>query len=389
MRVLISCGEPSGDLYAGALATELARQYPGAEIRGFGGDHLEAAGGRLLAHYRGLSVTGLTEAVRVIPRFWSLLRRMEAEARAFKPDVFVPIDFPDFNFRAMAAMRRHGIPVAYYISPQLWAWRPGRMREMQRHVDRALVIFPFEEAVYRRAGVPVEFVGHPLVDLLATPAAGHSVADRRRSLGLAPGAPTVALLPGSRRNELERLAPVLAAALPLISARVPGVQFVVARAPHLKDDLFAALRAATPPPVVIPDATDAVLAAADVAITASGTATVQCALHGRPMVVIYRVSPLTYALGKPLARVDMYAMPNLIAERRIVPELIQDACTPARVADETVALLSDGERVFAMRAGLEEVRAKLGGPGASGRAAAAVLAVAKTPRVASLHDVRR
>jgi len=381
MRILISCGEPSGDLYAGALAAELARQCPGVEIRGFGGDHLEAAGGRLLAHYRGLSVTGLTEALRVVPRFWALLRQMEAEARAFKPDVFVPIDFPDFNFRAMAAMRRQNIPVAYYISPQLWAWRAGRMRAMQRHVDRALVIFPFEEAVYRRAGVPVEFVGHPLFDVSADPDADRATADRRLSLGLAPALPTVALLPGSRRNELERLAPVLAAAIPIISARVPGVQFVVARAPHLADGLFDALRIAVPAPVLVSGRTDAVLAATDIAITASGTATVQCALHRRPMVVIYRVSPLTYALGKPLAKVSMYAMPNLIAERRLVPELIQDACTPERVAEEAVALLTDPGRAAAMCAGLDEVRAKLGGPGASARAAAAVLAVARAPRI--------
>jgi lipid-A-disaccharide synthase len=377
MRILISCGEPSGDLYAGALATELARQCPGVEIRGFGGDHLEAAGGRLIAHYRGLSATGLTEALRVVPRFWSLLRRLEAEARAFAPDVFVPIDLPDFNFWVMAAMRRQRIPVAYYISPQLWAWRAGRMRAMQRDVDRVLVIFPFEEDVYRRAGVPVEFVGHPLVDLSADAGLGTSAAERRRVLGLEPNAPTVALLPGSRRNELERLAPVLAAAMPLIRARVPGVQFVVARAPHLADSLFAGLAASVPRPVLVSEGTDAVLAASDVAITASGTATVQCALHGRPMVVLYRVSPLTYRVGKPFATVDMYAMPNLIAGRRIVPELIQDDCTPERVASEAVALLTDREREGAMRLALDEVRARLGGPGASARAAAAVLAVAR------------
>ena len=388
MRILICCGEPSGDLYAGALVGELRRQCPDVEIAGFGGDHLEAAGARLIAHYRGMSATGLTEALGVIPRFWSLLRRLEDEARAFAPDVFVPIDLPDFNFWVMAAMRRQRIPVAYYIGPQLWAWRAGRMRAMQRDAARVLVIFPFEADLYRRAGVPVEFVGHPLVDVSAPALADQSLGSQRVALGLAADGPTVALLPGSRRNEVERLAPVLAAAMTGIRARVPGVQFVVARAPHLADALFADLMAVDRPPVLVPAQTDAVLAASDMAITASGTATVQCALHGLPMVVVYQVSPLTFRLGKALAprdrltrigegQSDLYAMPNLIAGRAIVPELIQQDCTPSRVAAEAVSLLTDTTRADAMRAALADVRARLGGPGATARAAAAVLAVAR------------
>jgi lipid-A-disaccharide synthase len=391
MRILISCGEPSGDLYAGALAREILRQCPEAEIRGFGGDHLEAAGGRLIAHYRGLSATGLTEALGVLPRFWSLLGRLEGEARAFRPDVFVPIDLPDFNFWVMAAMRRQSIPVAYYISPQLWAWRAGRMRAMKRHVARVLVIFPFEEPVYRRAGVPVEFVGHPLVDQMAESPPAGPVAARRAAQGRKPDAPTVALLPGSRHNELQRLAPVLAEAAILIRARVPDAQFVVARAPHLSEGLFAELRALTPPPVLVEGRTDAVLAASDLALTASGTATVQCVLHGLPMVVAYRVSPLTFALGRAFAPrsrltrvgaggVDRYAMPNLIAGRDVVPELIQEACTPARVAQEALALLTDPAQAERTRAALADLRDGLGGPGATARAAQAVLAVARGPR---------
>jgi lipid-A-disaccharide synthase len=388
MRILISCGEPSGDLYAGALARELRRQCPAAEIRGFGGDHLEAAGAHLIAHYRGLSATGLTEALGVLPRFWALLGRLKAEAQAFHPDVFVPIDLPDFNFRVMAAMHRLGVPVAYYIGPQLWAWRAGRMRAMQRHVARVLVIFPFEEEVYRRAGVPVEFVGHPLVDLSDAPATPASVASRRLALGLVPGAPTVALLPGSRRNELERLGPILAEAAALMHAQVPNLQCVVARAPHLPDALFAGLAAVQPLPVVVEGRTDAALAASDVVITASGTATVQCALQGRPMVVTYRVSPVTFRLGRAFAprhrltrigpdQADRYAMPNLLAGRDVVPELMQGACTSRAVADAAVALLTDPARAESMRTALADVRARLGGAGATARAAQSVLAVAR------------
>jgi len=370
VRVMISCGEPSGDLYAGALAAEIRRKEPGADIFGFGGPRLAAAGGRLIGDFQGVSVTGLTEALRVLPRSFAMLRVLAAAARDERPDVFVAIDFPDFNFRLMAAVHRLGIPVVYYISPQLWAWRPGRMQTMKRYVDRVLVIFPFEEELYRREDVPVEFVGHPLVDLVR-------VRQPRAALltehGLSLEAPTVALLPGSRPNELARIVPGIAASLPLIASRVPSVQFIVAAAPNLPDALFAPL--AVP---IVHERTDDVLAASDVVITASGTATVQAALHERPMVVVYKLSPLTYRLGKPFVRVDTYSMANLVAGRRIVPELIQDEFTPERVADECVRLLTDEQLHRSTQDELRRVRERLGGAGASGRAAEAVLAVARS-----------
>jgi len=367
---MISCGEPSGDLYAGALASEILHREPTADVFGFGGQRLAATGARLVGDFQGLSVTGLTEALRVLPRSYAMLRRLVATAREVRPDVFVAIDFPDFNFRLMAALHRLGVPVVYYIGPQLWAWRASRMRTMKRFVERVLVIFPFEEALYRREGVPVEFVGHPLVDLVRVNAPR---AVLLREHGLAPDAPTVALLPGSRPNELRRIIPGMAASLPLIRARVPGVQFLVAAAPNLADELFAPLRS-----VLVRERTDDVLAASDVVITASGTATVQAAIHERPMVVVYRLSPLTYLIGKPFVRVDTYAMANLVAGERVVPELIQDDFTPARVAEETVRFLTDRDVYARTRDALRSVREKLGGPGASGRAAEAVLAVART-----------
>jgi lipid-A-disaccharide synthase len=377
---MISCGEASGDLYAAALAAELRRCAPDVEILGFGGPRLEAAGVRLVADYGAISVTGPAAAARVAPRALLILRRLVRAAREHRPDVFVPVDFSGFNFRLMAQLRRLGVPVVYYISPQLWAWRPGRMRAMQAHVDRVLVIFPFEEAVYGRAGVPVQFVGHPLVDL----ARARESRDRfLQDVGLRLDAPTIALLPGSRRNELQRLAPVMAAALPLIRAAIPGVQFVVARAPGLGDDLFATLADARGGrPVFVTDRTDDAIAASDLVITASGTATVQCALHERPMVVVYRLSPLEYRLGRRFVKVDTYAMPNLIAGRRIVPELIQDDCTPQRVADEAIALLRDRDLNARVRNELARVRRQLGAPGASARAAAAVLDAIQGARTA-------
>jgi lipid-A-disaccharide synthase len=381
MRIMISCGEASGDLYAGALATELRRRVPDAEIFGFGGPRLQAAGGALLGDFTRLSVTGLTEALRVLPRSLAMLRRLVAAARVRRPDVFVAIDFPDFNFRLMAALRRLGIPVVYYVSPQLWAWRPGRMKTMKAGVDRVLVIFPFEEAIYRNAGVDARFVGHPLVDLAR---AEQSRLSFLGDLGLVPEAPTVALLPGSRRNELERIVPTMVDALGLIRARVPDVQFTVACAPNLEQRQFAPLVTGEGRhrPVLVDGRSDDVIASSDVAITASGTATVQCALHERPMVVVYRLSPLTYRLGKPFVNVDTYAMPNLVAGRRIVPELIQDECTPQRVADETIGLLTDRALHARTREALRGVREQLGAPGASGRAAEAILEIAFGPKSA-------
>jgi lipid-A-disaccharide synthase len=370
VRVMISCGEPSGDLYAGALAAEIRRREPEADIFGFGGPRLAAAGGRLIGDFQGISVTGLTEALRVLPRSFAMLRVLAAAARDQRPDVFVAIDFPDFNFRLMAALHRLGIPVVYYVSPQIWAWRPGRMQTMKRYVDRVLVIFPFEEDLYRREDVPVEFVGHPLVDLVRV---REPRAALLREHGLEPAAPTVALLPGSRPNELRRIVPGIAASLPLIASKVPGVQFIVAAAPNLPDALFAPL--AVP---IVHERTDDVLAASDVVITASGTATVQAALHERPMVVVYKLSPLTYRLGKPFVRVDTYAMANLVAGRRIVPELIQDEFTSERVAEECVRLLTDEQLRRRTQEELRRVRERLGGAGASGRAAEAVLAVARS-----------
>lgn len=374
----MSCGEASGDLYAGALASELRRRAPGIEIFGFGGPRLRQAGADVVGDFAGLTVTGLTEALRVLPRSYAMLRRLVAIARERRPDVFVPIDFPDFNFRLMAAVKALGIPVVYYISPQLWAWRAGRMQTMKRLVDRVLVIFPFEQAIYERAGVPVQFVGHPLVDIAQSEQPRSAFL---RDRGLVPGAPTVALLPGSRPNELRRIGPLIVDALPHIVARVPDAQFLVACAPNLPDTLFAPFLTRTRSRVVlVSDRTDDVLAACDAVITASGTATIQAALHERPMVVVYRLSPLTYVLGKPFVKVDTYAMPNLVAGQRVVPELIQSDFTPERVADETTAFLADRERHARTREALRRVREKLGTPGASGRAADAILEVAARRR---------
>jgi lipid-A-disaccharide synthase len=267
-----------------------------------------------------------------------------------------------------------GVPVVYYISPQLWAWRPGRMKTMRRLADRVLVIFPFEEALYREAGVPVEWVGHPLLDVMPPQRPRDVIA---AELGLEAGDPIVALLPGSRRNEVHAILPDLVRAAEEIRRRVPAVQFVLARAPHVSQDLLQPLQRLDRAARVVDGRADDVLGVADVALVASGTVTVQAALHECPMVVVYRLSPLTYRLGRRFVRVDTFAMANLGAGKRVVPELIQDDFQPARVAAEAISILTDPARAAAMRRELAEVRHRLGAPGASARAARAVLDVAR------------
>ena len=380
---MISCGEPSGDLYAAELARRIRAHEPAATITGFGGERLRAAGASLLGDFSGLSVTGLLEVARLLPRTYAMYRRLVAAARRDRPDVLVAVDFPDFNFRLASAIKRLGVPIVYYISPQLWAWRSGRMKTMRALADRVLVIFPFEEQIYRDAGVPVQWVGHPLLDVMPPPQPKDTLVS---SMGLSAAAPIVALLPGSRPNEVRAILPGLAAAAGRIRAGLPGVQFAVARAPHISDDLLAPLNSIQGArPIVLDGHADELLQVADVALVASGTVTVQAALHECPMVVVYRLSPITYRLGRPLVRVSTFAMANLVAGSRVVPELIQDDFTPERVAAEALDIVTNRARAARMREDLRKVRLQLGTPGASDRAAQAVLDVARHGRAAGLR----
>jgi len=376
-KVMLSCGEPSGDLYAGALAAQIRHLDQDADVFGLGGERLAAAGGRLTADYAGLAVTGLAEVLPALPKYWSIYRQLLATARSERPAVFVAIDYPDFNLRLGASIAALGIPVVYYISPQVWAWRRGRLATMRRFVTRALVIFPFEVALYQEADIPVAFVGHPLLDLVR-PLLGRDAF--RREHKLVADAPTVALLPGSRSNEIRMILPDLIGAAERIVQALPTAQFVIARAPHLPDALFEPLDRLTQltsrRPCVVEAQTDDVLVAADVVLTASGTATIQTAIHDRPMVVVYRLSPLTYFLGRRFVQVDAFGMVNLVAEKKIVPEFLQESFTPEAVADAAIRFLTDEVYTANTRAELRVVREKLGGDGASRRVAEHVLDVA-------------
>jgi lipid-A-disaccharide synthase len=370
-RLLVSCGEPSGDLYAAELVRHLRPALPALDLFGIGGERLAAQGAALFADVRALAVVGLVEVVTHLRRLRGVLRELLAEVDRRPPAVALLVDYGGFNLRLAAGLRRRGVPVVYYVSPQVWAWRRRRVRTIRDTVSQMLVIFPFEEQIYRDAGVPVRFVGHPLVDL-ARPAA--DPAGFLRAHGIDPGRPVLAVLPGSRPKEIAYNLPPIADALRRVAVRHERTQFVLAVAPSIDP---AAVRAGLGdlPVTLIGGATHAVLGACTAAIVASGTATVEAALLGAPMVVVYRLSAATYLLGRRFVNVPHYAMANLIAGRRLVPELIQGGFTGQAVAGEALRLLEDPGARGRMKDGLAEVRQRLGGPGASARAAEEVLRV--------------
>jgi len=370
LRILISAGEASGDLYAAELLRELRARRPELQAFGLGGDALAAAGARLHAHVRDLAVLGLTEVVRHLSRLRAIFKGVLAEVDRERPDLAVLLDYPDFNLRLARELKRRGVPVVYYISPQIWAWRGGRIHSIRETVARMLVLFRFEEPLYRKAGVPVTFVGHPLVELVK-PAPDRAAF--LRGLGIDPLRPLLAVLPGSRPQEIAHNLPRLVRALRGIQGRRPDVQVLLAQAPGL-DGAELSAQVAGLSARVVAGQTHGIVGAADVALVASGTATVETAILGTPMVVVYRVSPLSYMLGRPFVRVPYYAMVNLIAERRVVPELMQGDFQPEAVERETLRLLDDEAARARMRDDLAEVCARLGTPGASARAAEAVLA---------------
>ncbi|HUC43917.1 MAG TPA: lipid-A-disaccharide synthase [Candidatus Sulfotelmatobacter sp.] len=372
MRIALSAGEASGDRLGAGLARALSAACPGIELSGMGGDEMAEAGVRLVQHAREVAVVGIVEVARHLPTIRNAMARMRALLEDERPDLFVPIDYPDFNLRLAAQACAAGVPVVYYVSPQVWAWRRGRVRTIRDLVRRVLVLFPFETAFYERERVPATFVGHPA-------AAARARADRaevRRAAGLDPARPLVALLPGSRRGEVGRLLPILGRAGRVLAASHSQAQFVIPKARTLPPGLVETIAAREAPSgtVVLGDLYPEILEAADCGAVASGTATLDAALAGMPLVAVYRMQPLSYLVARALVDVAHVALPNLVAGRRIVPELVQGDCTPEGIARELAAYLADGGVAAAVRAALGAVREGLHGDGAYERAAAAVLA---------------
>ncbi len=371
-RILISAGEASGDRLGAGLAEALRALSPDVQLLGMGGERMAAAGVRLLARSSEVAVVGFTEVLARLPAILRARGALAAALATEQPALFVPIDFPDFHMRLLGRATAARVPVVYFVSPQIWAWRRGRVRAIRRHVRRMLVLFPFEARFYEAAGVPVTFVGHPAVELAP---AGVPLEERMRRAGLAAGRPTIALLPGSRPSEVARLLPVLLAAATRLATRRPPPQFLVPVAPELDHAAIAASIAGSGVDAMHLHAGDfpEILAGCAAGIVASGTAALEAALAGLPIVVVYRMAPLSYAIGRALVRVEHVALPNLIAGRRVVPELIQGQCTAEAIANAVATYLDDARVVERTRAGLAEVRERLGPPGALERAARAVL----------------
>jgi lipid-A-disaccharide synthase len=368
--LLISAGEASGDMYAARLATALQKRMDVA-LFGMGGPQMRAAGVDIITDYSEVSVVGITEILGHLPSLIRAMRRLVSEAGRRKPPFAILTDFPGFHLRLARKLRPLRVSNIYYICPQFWAWRPWRVRVVRRRFAQALCIFPFEEAFFGGAGVPTKFIGHPLVGAVQ---ATQSREDFCRQHNLDSSRPIVAILPGSRQAELGQHMPIIREACLRIHEQRPA-QFVVAAAAHShSNDLQTGWNARLDVRVVAGQTYNA-LAAADAAIVSSGTATVEAALLNVPMVVVYRVTPLTALLAKPLVRTSYFSMVNLIAERRVVPELIQKDFTASKVAEEVVRLLNDPRAREDVRAGLAEVRTRLGPPGAVDRAADAIAAL--------------
>lgn len=368
--VLIVAGEASADLHGAKLVRELKARHPELVVFGIGGEAMRAHGLEVTARAEDISVAGLTEVLFALPRILGIARRLVHEAAARRPKVAVLLDLPDFNLRLAKRLHKLGIPVVYYISPQVWAWREKRVHEIRRIVSRMLVILPFEKAFYERFGVPVEYVGHPLVEDL--PAAPDRPA-ARRALGIAQEGLVVALLPGSRKKELARHLPLMLEAFAAFRLHHPDARALIPVASTIPRELVTRLVAERKLPVEVIDgrATE-ILTAADAAVVCSGTATLQTALLQRPMVVVYKVSWLTYHIVKRLVRVAHIAVVNLIAGRTLVKELIQDAFTASSVAAELEGLTRDEAPRRAMVAELASLRAKLGEHPATRRVAEVV-----------------
>ncbi len=353
-RILVSAGEASGDLYASLVVAELRQRYPGAEFFGSTGPRLRAAGVRTVVDAASLAVVGLLEVVPDLLRIYGQYRKLLAAARETRPDIAILTDSPDFHLPAARRLSRLGIPVVYLVAPQVWAWRKGRLKGMRRTLTRLLCIFPFEEEFFRRAGVAAVYIGHPLAGLVK-PSLGRDEFFRKH--GLPADRPLIAVLPGSRRGEAGRHLPALLRAVQLLN-REQALSFVLPASATAGAAFFKERTGGSGIRVIEGESWDT-MAHASLALAASGTVTVEAALLGTPMVSFYRVTAISWLLGKLLVRVPFYSMVNLIAGRQVVPELMQGRMTGERIASEARRLLSDGSARAGILAGLAEVRRKL------------------------------
>jgi lipid-A-disaccharide synthase len=378
--VMLSAGETSGDLHGEGLCRAIRRLDPHVRLTGMGGPRMAGAGMEVLADLTAHAVVGGSEVFARLPRLFRAFRVLRARLGEERPRALVLIDFPEFNLVLARRARRAGVPVVYFIPPQVWAWRRGRVRTLRRLVSRVLAVLPFERALYDAARVPVSFVGHPLLDVVPL---GLTREVARGRLGIGLGEPVLALLPGSRREEVARLLPLMAQAAAGLERAGAAKRTLLALAPSIArgaaESLLRAAGSGAERVEIVENATYDVLAAADAALVCSGTATLEAALLGTPMVVCYRISFPTAAIASLLVRARWVSLPNNILGRAVVPELVQYRLTLTRLEAAALTLLRDAEAREAQRAAFAELRQVLGEPGVAERAARAVLDVAGAP----------
>lgn len=359
-------GEPSGDLHGSLLCAALKRRHPDWNLWGVGGDLMATSGCDLWRNARSWSVMGFAEVLKALPKFHERMTSLVAEIEKRRPDAVVLIDFPGFNLKLAKKVHALGIPVMYYIVPQVWAWGQNRVEIFRKHIDRTVVVFPFEKEFFEKHGVHAEWIGHPLVDYVRPTASREAI---RATLGIAENDRLIALLPGSRLQDFESHLPAFSEAVKLIGERVDGIRWALGLAPTLADQVRPLLNRAGREPIPVTTAIYDLMSAADVVLTKTGTATVECAIIGTPMVTVYKTGWLNFAIARRVVKVPYIAMPNLIVNSRVVPELIQHQATPQAISDAAIAILRDPAVAQAQREGLAEVRIQLGTPGAVMRAA--------------------
>ncbi len=360
---MIVAGEASGDIYGADLARETLKLDPALHFFGIGGARMREAGVETLVDSADMAVVGLIEVLKHFDVISAAFRKLQQILFNDPPDLLILIDYPGFNLRLAKVAKKAGIKVLYYISPQIWAWRQGRVKKITRLVDHMAVILPFEAPFYEKAGVPVTFVGHPMLDLVKVAMNRHEAAS---SFGLDPSRKIVGLFPGSRRNEIEHLLPTILASAKLLKERFPDAQFVLPLASTLAEqDIASQVSAAGLEAAIISGRIHDLIRACDAIICVSGTVTLEIALVGAPMVIIYRVSPLTFQVAKRLVKVDHIGLCNIVAGESLVKELIQNDANPEMIAAEIDTILSDSSYAGEIRDKLAKVRARLGGGGAS------------------------
>ena len=366
--ILIISGEESGDLHGATLIRALKKLIPGLNVAGMGGWRMKEEG-MVGLDSKEVSVVGVVEVLSRLPRILKSMGALKRQMRGERFDAVVLIDFPDFNLSIAKEAQRLGIPVIYYISPQVWAWRKGRVGKIARLVNRMLVVFPFEYYIYKKAGVDVEYVGHPLAD---TARCDLTQDEARSLLGLSPEDKVIALLPGSRAGEIKRLLPSMVGAANIITRSVKRAVFLLPAARSIDDALLSGpLKEAAADIRVIRGRMYEALRASDASVVASGTATLETALIGTPMVIVYRVAPVSYAIAKALVKLSHAGLPNIVAGREVVPELLQDMATPGRIAAEALSML-EGPKREAILNGYDEIRKNLGRGGAASKAARSI-----------------